>query len=284
MKPILIGGIIESMLTFGLNHMTVPALDAEGLLEMAKALGCAGVEFRNDLHRPLFEGRSPEDVRAMVRDHGLRVFALAEVKAFNDMSAGKASDALALIKIAEALGAEGVALIPLVGSAPLDRAVQKDMLRKALTALRPLLENHGITGLIEPLGFTTSTLRYKSDVVEVLGEFDNPACFKIVHDTFHHHLAGDADLFADHTALVHVSGVTDPDVATDDMDDAYRVLVDASDRLGNITQLRALRQAGFNGPVSVESFAPEIHQLSDPATALAGSYAFISAQISGVPA
>src|SRR3712207_7488353 len=36
------------------------------------------------------------------------------------------------------------------------------------------------------------------------------------------------------TGLVHISGVTDPSVAVDDMLDAHRVLVDGADRLGNI--------------------------------------------------
>ena len=37
------------MLPFALNHMTAPKLGWEPFLDLAKALGCVGVEFRNDL-------------------------------------------------------------------------------------------------------------------------------------------------------------------------------------------------------------------------------------------
>jgi 2-keto-myo-inositol isomerase len=53
------------------------------------------------------------------------------------------------------------------------------------------------------------------------------------------------------------------------------VLVDARDRLGNVAQIRALRAAGFTGPISMESFAPEVHGLKDPKTELARSFDFI---------
>ena len=34
--------------------------------------------------------------------------------------------------------------------------------------------------------------------------------FRLVHDTFHHHLAGEAAIFPELTGLVHISGVDDP--------------------------------------------------------------------------
>ena len=39
-------------------------------------------------------------------------------------------------------------------------------------------------------------------------------------------------------------------VYLDDMRDPHRVLVDADDVLGNVAQIRALRRAGYAGPVS----------------------------------
>ena len=41
------------MLPFALNHMTTPNLGWESFLDLAKGLGCVGVEFRNDLKPPL---------------------------------------------------------------------------------------------------------------------------------------------------------------------------------------------------------------------------------------
>jgi 2-keto-myo-inositol isomerase len=91
-------------------------------------------------------------------------------------------------------------------------------------------------------------------------------------------------MYADLTAIVHISGVTDTRPAVDKMTDSHRVLVDADDRLGNIAQMRALSRAGYTGPVSFEAFAPEIHEMTHPADALAGSIAFITSQMAEVSA
>ncbi|MFA3919230.1 TIM barrel protein [Ruegeria hyattellae] len=267
------------MMQFGLNHMTAPRLNARDLLTMAAGLGCTGVEFRNDLDGPLFQGETPEDIGAAARAANLRIFALAEVKAFNLDTAAKLTDALALMQIAVACGADGIALIPFMAETQTARAEQRHSLRAALEVLLPPLQDHGLTGLIEPLGFINSTLRFKEDVVSVLDDMNQPACFGLVHDTFHHHLAGEDTVHADVTALVHVSGVTDPAPTADQMTDAHRVLVDAGDRLDNLGQLQALHVAGYDGAVSFEAFAPEIHQMTRPADALARSKEFITSHL-----
>ena len=269
---------------FGLNQMTVPGLPVEAVLDLARATGCVGVELRNDLGRPLFDGQPPEAIAAQCADAGLALLAVAEVKAFNAPDRDDFDDARALAALARVSGARGVALIPQVTDAPVPRADQRAALRRALVALRPILEAEGVTGLIEPLGFPTSSLRYKADVAEVLAALGDPGCFALVHDTFHHHLAGETEVFAPLTGLVHISGVTDPAPGPDQMTDAHRVLVDADDRLGNIAQLRALDAQGHDGPVSFEAFSPRVHAMPDPASALAGSMSFITSQLAGVPA
>ena len=93
--------------------------------------------------------------------------------------------------------------------------------------------------------------------------------------TFHHHLAGETAFYPNRTGLVHISGVTDPAVAVDDMLDAHRVLVDASDRLENLAQIRALLAAGYDGPFSFEPFAAEIHDLDNPEPALRASMTYL---------
>ena len=271
------------MLPIGINHMTIPRASARRLLDVAKQLGAVGVELRNDLDRPLFDGETPAEFGAEAQASGTRILALAEVKAFNQDTATKRDTAENLISTASVCGAEGVALIPHVAEATVPRPDQRTALRTALDVLRPVLESYSMIGLIEPLGFSNSSLRFKEDVVRVLDDMQRPACFKIVHDTFHHHLAGGGPGYADLTGIVHISGITDPAPAVDQMQDAHRVLVDADDRLGNIAQLSQLQEEGFAGPASFEAFSPEIHQFSDPTEALAGSIAFITAQLAAEP-
>jgi 2-keto-myo-inositol isomerase len=267
------------MLAFALNHMTVARLSFAGLLEAAAELGCMGVEVRNDLPQPLFDGLAPEAAGEMAQARGLRILALAEVKRFNDWSEDKAAEALALMRTARACGAEAVALIPRNDNGGMGNGERQANLRVALKALGPMLEDHGLLGLVEPLGFEICALRHKAEAVEAIEALNAANRFRLVHDTFHHHLAHGGPLFPQLTGMVHVSGVVDPRLSSSEMGDQHRVLVDGADRLGNIRQLAELEAAGYRGPISVEAFAPETHALADPVAALRASMEFMRAQL-----
>jgi 2-keto-myo-inositol isomerase len=267
------------MVGFALNHMTVARASYADLVAIAGRLGCLGIEVRNDLPRLLFDGMDPAEAGRMARDAGLRLLAVAEVKRFNDWSGDRRAEALALMRIARAAGAEAVSLIPRNDNGGLGNGERQAHLRVALRDLAPMLRDHGLIGLVEPLGFGTCALRHKSeaaDAIEALGAADT---FRLVHDTFHHHLAQDGPIFAGLTGIVHVSGVTDPDLGLAEMGDVHRVLVDERDRLGNLDQIAALRTAGYAGAVSFEAFAPSVHASSDPESALRASMDFIRARL-----
>ena len=259
------------MTLFALNHMTVARVDYRTLLDIAAELGCVGVEVRNDLPQALFDGMDPVAAGELARAKGLRLLAVAEVKRFNDWSDTKAAEALDLMRIAKAAGAEAVSLIPRNDNLGMGNGERQAALRVALKALKPMLEDHGLTGMVEPLGFEICALRHKAEAVEAIEAIGGAARFKLVHDTFHHTLAQGGPLFPEHTGIVHVSGVVDPTLTTGQMTDAHRVLVDGQDVLGNAAQIRALQAAGYTGPVSFECFAPSVHDLADPATGLRAS-------------
>jgi 2-keto-myo-inositol isomerase len=258
------------MLPFALNHMTAPNLGWEAFLDLAKGLGCVGVEFRNDLAGPLFDGADPAVVGAAVRARGLRFLALAEVKMFNDWSATKAAEAEALMVIAKAAGAEAVSLIPRNDGVATARTDSARVTTQALKEILPMLKAHGLKAMVEPLGFAVCSLRYKDVLADVIHGLGGVGTLFMVHDTFHHALAGFGPIFPELTGIVHVSGVTDS-VYLDDMRDPHRVLVNKDDVLGNVAQIRALRAAGYAGPISYEPFAPGVHRLPDAGPALRAS-------------
>lgn len=263
---------------FALNHMTAPGLDWQAFLSLAADLGCEGVEFRNDLKTPLFGGADPVAVGAAVRAAGLRFLALAEVKMFNDWSDAKAAEAEALMRIAVAAGAEAVSLIPRNDGVATDRADSRRVTETALREVLPMLKAHGLKAMVEPLGFAVCSLRYKDVLADAIDAVGGAGTLFMVHDTFHHALAGFGPIFPELTGIVHVSGVTEP-LWLDDMRDPHRVLVDADDILGNVPQIRALAARGYDGPVSFEPFAPSVHALADAAPALRASMEFIRAGV-----
>ncbi len=268
------------MIQFALNHMTVAKLSFRDLVSLSASLGCVGIEVRNDLPQPLFDGMDPAEAGAQVRAAGLRLLAVAEVKRFNDWSANKAAEALALMQIAKAAGAEAVSLIPRNDNLGMGNGERQAALRVALKALKPMLEDHDLVGMVEPLGFEACALRYKSEAVEGIEAVGGKGRFRLVHDTFHHTLAHGGPLFPDHTGIVHVSGVVDQAVSLSEMRDGHRVLVTPGDRLGNVDQITALHAAGWTGPVSFEAFSPEVHALTHPEAALRASMDHVQRAVS----
>ena len=277
MRPLGALPVIEEnhgMLPFALNHMTAPKLGWEAFADLAAGLGCVGVEYRNDLPGPLFGGADPAEVGAAVKARGLRFLALAEVKMFNDWSDAKAAEADALMKIAVAAGAEAVSLIPRNDGVATERGESRKVTETALREILPMLRAHGLKAMVEPLGFAVCSLRYKDVLADAIDAVGGVGTYFMVHDTFHHALAGFGPIYPDLTGIVHVSGVKDM-IPLDDMRDPHRVLVDADDVLGNVAQIRALRRAGYEGPISYEPFAPQVHDLDNPRSALAASMKFI---------
>lgn len=263
------------MVAFALNHMSLPNHDWRALLDTAAELGCVGVEFRNDLATPLFGGEPAATVAAEARARGLRVLGLSQVYPFNRWSDATRDAVADLVETAQACGAESISLIPLNDGTGGEDGPRQRALRYALQEIRPLVEGSGLIALIEPLGFTRSSLRSKSETIEAIEAVASRDQFRIVHDTFHHCLAGGGPIFAGWTGLVHISGVSDPAPALSEMEDAHRVLVDADDRLGNLDQIAALIAAGYDGPLSMEAFSPAFHASTNPVAALGTSFDFI---------
>lgn len=270
---------------FALNHITAPRLTSREFISLAERLGCTGVELRNDLadkrlcDRPFFDGESPQAVGAFARDRGVRLLGLSEVYAFNRWSGDIQAKVERLIGEAQASGAESISLIPSNdGRAEPDEA-RLDDLRNALSRILPMLAGTSLIALIEPLGFTTSSLRHKREAIAAIEAVGGQARYKLVHDTFHHHLAGETEFFPDWTGIVHISGVIDPQLSAAEMRDEHRILVNAQDRLGNVAQIASLIAAGYKGAFSYECFAPSVHQSAALESEIASSVGFIAAGV-----
>ena len=265
---------------FALNHMVAPGLGLVEFFRLAATLGVAEVEIRNDLDgRPIKDGTPPETARQAAARLGLTIISINALQRFNEWNPVRAAEARELIDYAAACGAKALVLVPKNDGTGQADGERQANLREALTALKPLLDAAGIIGFVEPLGFEICSLRSKREAVEAIRAVGGEQTFRLVHDTFHHHLAGEPELFADFTGLVHISGVEDPAVSVSDMRDGHRVLVGPADRLANTSQIKALIAAGYAGPLSFEPFSPAVHGVTDPKAAIAESIAFIRESI-----
>ena len=265
---------------FALNHMVAPQLGLADFFALAAALGLHEVEIRNDIAgKPILDSTRPEAVKAAAGAADVTIVTINALQRFNDWTNARESEAIALADYAQASGTRALVLVPVNdGTGRADGERQRNA-RTALAALKPILADRGIGGLVEPLGFEICSLRSKREAAEAIDAVNGHETFKLVHDTFHHFLAGEEAIVPNITGLVHISGVADMAVARADVRDPHRVLVGPGDRLGNIAQIKALLAGGYYGPFSFEPFAEELRTLRDPARAIGDSMNFIRAQL-----
>jgi 2-keto-myo-inositol isomerase len=264
--------------------MVAPRKSFAELVGLATSLGLDQIEIRNDLPGvPIGDGTPPARLRAEAESAGVRILSINALQRFNDWNDERAGEAAALARYARECGAKALVLCPVndAGYRP-SESERLGKLRDALRALAPILNQAGIIGLVEPLGFAESSLRLKADAVEAIEELELGDRFRLVHDTFHHYLAGEARMFPEWTGLVHVSGVQQ-ELPLNRLHDEHRVLVDGNDILDNIAQIIALME-GYSGPYSFEPFAPSVHAQDDIAGALEISMHWIDREIAKVPA
>ena len=268
---------------FALNHSVLPGQRFAALASLATRVGLSHVEIRNDLPGvELADGTAPETVRRQASEAGLHIATVNALQRFDDWTDTRAQEAAALASVAQAAGAAALVLCPVNDTrdrrSAADRAAD---LRRALSALIPILSAHGLVGLIEPLGFPQSALRTKRTALDAIDGVGGEAVLRLVHDTFHHFLADEAELFPARTGLIHVSGVDDRGLPQSAITDAHRVLVTESDQLGTCDQLRALGRGGYRGLVSMEPFAPSVAAHPDLIGTLDASFALLRATAAG---
>ena len=263
---------------FALNHMVAPQLGLADFFALARTLDLADVEIRNDIAgKPILDGTTPAIVKAAAAKAGVSILTINALQRFNDWNPTREREAIALADYARDCGARAIILVPVNdGSGRADGERQRNV-HTALRGLKPILSDRGVSGLVEPLGFVVCSLRRKSEAAAAINAVGGD--FSLVHDTFHHHLAGEDAIYPSITGLVHISGVDDPAIAVADMRDRHRVLVGASDRVGNVDQIRALRAGGYRGPFSFEPFADDLRALRDPAQSIRDSMDFIGMRL-----
>lgn len=264
---------MKQPLRFALNRMAAPRLPLEDFLDLAVRLGADAIEIRNDLKGVEIEdGTPPERVRELCRAKGLRVLSINALYPFDVWNEERRQQAMRLATYARDCGAEALVMCPLNDRAdPRSSAERAAALRTALGELAPILRGHGLIGLVEPLGFSECSLRRKRSAMDAIKAVGGLDVFRLVHDTFHHHLAGEQDIFPEQTGLVHISGVEDATLPHDDIRDGHRVLVGDADLLGNAAQIERLLAAGYTGYLSFEPFADSVHGLDDIEAALRAS-------------
>lgn len=262
---------------FALNRISAPRLAFDEYLAMCKRLGVTTIEIRNDLNGvEISDGTPAGAIRTATEQAGVTIRSINALYPFDVFDADLAQRAVSLANYARDCGAEALVMCPLNSRDDQRSAAERRAdLVSALKQLRPILDDNGLLGLVEPLGFEECSLRRKSDAVNAIYDAGCEKNYRLVHDTFHHYLSGEDVFYPDLTGLVHISGVESAELADAQMRDGHRVLVGEADRLGNLRQLKILLERGYAGVVSFEPFAAEVMEASDSERILKTSMDFI---------
>ena len=272
---------MNQKLQFAVNRISARALPFAAFAAMVQRLGVQAIEIRNDLTGVELADETPAPkIAAAASAHGLTILSINALQRFEQYDDAREGEALALMRYAVGSGAQALVLCPTNSRKDLRSAEQRHAdLGHALRKLQPLLSDHGLTGLVEPLGFKECALRHKSQAARAIREVGGDNTFALVHDTFHHHLSGEGLFFPELTGLIHLSGVEDRSLDVSRMRDEHRVLPGPADRLGNIAQLRTLLGAGYSAYASFEPFAADIATAADIEQRLASSMAYLSTAV-----
>lgn len=240
---------------FCINRKIAPSLTLPQFFKLVSQLGIHNVELRNDMPSGrVTDDLSGDEVKALARESGIRIVTINALYPFNQLNEEVLQRTRQLLSDAQAVGAESLVLCPLNDGTPISAADTVN----ALKTLAPLFAEAGIQGLVEPLGFPQSSLRSATQAQTLIHKAGVP--FRLLIDTFHHHLFEDAEqtfeqeIDIQQIGLVHLSGVTDPR-PVNQLTDEERIMLSADDRLRSKQQVERLEKMGYTGLYAFEPFS-----------------------------
>ncbi|MGI7008374.1 TIM barrel protein [Citrobacter braakii] len=240
---------------FCINRKIAPTLSIDRFFKLVQRLGLNKVELRNDMPGgKVTDGLSYMQIAEMADKCGLDILTINAVYPFNQLNEETLKKTEGLLRDARGVGAKALVLCPLNDGTPISDAVTI----AAIKQLSELFATFGIQGFVEPLGFPFSSLRSAVHSQHLIQEAGST--FKIMLDTFHHHLYEDAEKeFAAHIdiagiGLVHLSGVEDQRPTTK-LTDEERVMLTDKDVMENYRQVKRLEEMNYRGDYSFEPFS-----------------------------
>jgi 2-keto-myo-inositol isomerase len=244
-------------------------LKLEDFFKFAKDLDLNKIELRNDLPGgEITDGYSHEQLQELSKKYEIEILTINALQKFNlaTILPETIKELKKLINLSLTIGCKAIVLCP--NNDVNDKRNPGDIFEETVKALKsfgPLFQDSGLQGYLEPLGFEECSLRSLVTAMKAIQESGYPV-YKIVHDTFHHHLGPDTldtiknDYDISYTGLVHISGV-ECNIPFKEYRDNHRVLVTAQDRLQTKEQIELLLKLGYAGNISFEPFSQKVQEM-----------------------
>lgn len=257
---------------FCLNRKAAPAIPLDQTIPLVAKLGLKNIEVRNDLYgapdnQTILDHLPDTQVQSLLTAHDVNV---ETINAIGNMDNAAMLDAnlaslAEMLTMTKGIDLKKIIFCPVRSNEDHRSADQRrtDAV-KNVRAYSKLLKQYGVTGLIEPLGFTDSTLRTPWEGQAVIKEagVDN---FKLVADTFHYYLANvtpeqfQQKVDVNAIGLVHLSAVL-ADKPREVLDDQDRYMLDQADIMHSAAWANQIETAGYQGLYAFEPFSDDLKQ------------------------
>jgi len=200
----------------GLNRIIYPKLKLEDFFKFAKDLDLNKIELRDDLPGgKIIDSYTPGQLKELSKKYEVKILTINALQKFNSgaILPETIKELKKLINLSLSIGCKAIVLCPEndVNNKRNSEEIFEETV-KALKSFAPLFQDSGMQGYLEPLGFEECSLRSIVTAMRAIQE-SGYSVYKIVHDTFHHHLGPDTfdtienDYDISYTGLVHISGV-----------------------------------------------------------------------------
>jgi len=252
-----------------LNRIIYPKLKLEDFFKLTKDLDLNKTELRNDLPgEKIIDDYTPVQLKELSKKYGVEILTINALQKFNlDAILPKTIEELKkLTDLSQFIGCKAIVLCP--NNDLKDKRSSEEIFKETVKSLKsfgPLFQDSGMQGYLEPLGFEECSLRSLVTAMKAVQESGYPV-YKIVHDTFHHHIGPDTfdtiqnDYDISYTGLVHISGV-ESNIPIKEYRDNHRVLVSEQDRLQTKEQIALLLKLGYAGNISFEPFSQKVQEM-----------------------
>ena len=240
-------------ISFALNQILFPDSPFKNFISFSKKLNVKAIEIRNDIKTNLIEENDPIKISNICEENSIKILSINALQKFNFWNKDREKELIFLCQYADKANIDSIVLVPLNDGSINSEKEQIQLLEQSLKNILKIINDFDLFGLVEPLGFSHSSLRFKSLAVKVINSLQSNK-LKIVHDTFHHALAGENEFFPSLTGLVHISGVSNT-YKNIKLLDSHRSIIDEKDMLANIKQIRKLCNSNYKGFFSLEPFS-----------------------------
>ncbi|MCO6543340.1 MAG: TIM barrel protein [Lactobacillus sp.] len=260
---------------FCLNRKAAPAISLDKTISLVASLGIKNIELRNDLYgipdnSSILDKMSELDVKRVLEDNDVSVETINAVGNMDrrDMIDDNLASLTEMLDMTKDLQLKNIIFCPVRSKDDVRSARQRQ--EDAIANIKDysqLLKKYNVNGLIEPLGFEDSTLRFPWEgqfIIDQAG-VDN---FKLVADTFHYYLANVTDDDFDnkvdvaYIGLVHLSSVMN-NKSRRYLDDQDRYMLDEADIMNSIHIAHNIENAGYHGLYAFEPFSDDLKQYDE---------------------